>query len=319
MIVTLTVNPSLDRTITLGAPLQRGEVQRAERVSVEPGGKGINVARVVHSAGHPVRAVLPADANDPILRGLDALDLPYRTVRLGAPVRTNLALTEADGTTTKVNESGPELAGETVEALARLLVLESERADWVVLSGSLPPGVPVDWYAQLVRALRPWGCRIAVDTSDAPLRALADAFGEAAPDLIKPNAFELAQLTGADPEALEAGAAAGDPSRSVAAARTLLAAGVRAVLVTLGGAGAVLVTETGAWWGSPPPIAVRSTVGAGDSSVAGYILAETRGLAEPERLRQAIAHGSAAAALAGTQLPRPDQLNADAVQLTALT
>jgi 1-phosphofructokinase len=318
MIVTLTANPSLDRTVTLGAPLQRGEVQRAESVTVEPGGKGINVARVVHSAGHPVRAVLPADANDPILRGLDALDLPYRTVRLGAPVRTNLALTEPDGTTTKINESGPELAGETVEALARLLVLESERADWVVLSGSLPPGVPVDWYAQLVRALRPWGCRIAVDTSDAPLQALAASFDQAAPDLIKPNAFELAQLTGADPVALEAGAAAGDPSLSVAAARTLVEAGVAAVLVTLGAAGAVLVTGTGSWWGSPAPITVRSTVGAGDSSVAGYILAETRGLAEPERLRQAIAHGSAAAALAGTQLPRPDQLDAAAVQVTAL-
>ncbi|HML49993.1 MAG TPA: 1-phosphofructokinase [Propionicimonas sp.] len=318
MIVTLTANPSLDRTVTLGAPLQRGEVQRAESVTVEPGGKGINVARVVHSAGHPVRAVLPADANDPILRGLDALDLPYRTVRLGAPVRTNLALTEPDGTTTKINESGPELAGETVEALARLLVLESERADWVVLSGSLPPGVPVDWYAQLVRALRPWGCRIAVDTSDAPLQVLAASFDQAAPDLIKPNAFELAQLTGADPVALEAGAAAGDPSLSVAAARTLVEAGVAAVLVTLGAAGAVLVTGTGSWWGSPAPITVRSTVGAGDSSVAGYILAETRGLAEPERLRQAIAHGSAAAALAGTQLPRPDQLDPAAVQVTAL-
>lgn len=318
MIVTLTANPSLDRTVTLAAPLQRGEVQRAEKVTVEPGGKGINVARVLHSAGHPVRAVLPADANDPILRGLDLLDLPYRTVRLGAPVRTNIALTESDGTTTKVNESGPELATETVEALAQLLVLESERADWVVLSGSLPPGVPVDWYAQLVRALRPWGCRIAVDTSDAPLQALAAAFSTAAPDLIKPNASELAQLTGSDPEALEASAAAGDPSATVAAARAVVGAGVGAVLVTLGAAGAVLVTESGAWWGSPPPIHVRSTVGAGDSAVAGYILAQTRGLAEPDRLRQAIAHGSAAAALAGTQLPRPDQLNTQAVHITEL-
>lgn len=318
MIITLTANPSLDRTVTLGAPLQRGDVQRAQQATVEPGGKGINVARVLHNAGHPVRAVLPADAIDPILRGLDALDLPYRTVRLGAAVRTNIALTEPDGTTTKVNETGPELTAETVEALAQLLVLESERADWVVLSGSLPPGVPLDWYAQLVPALRPWGCRIAVDTSDAPLLALAAEFSTAAPDLIKPNAAELAQLTGADPDELEAGAAAGDPRRSVEAARAVVGAGVGAVLVTLGAAGAVLVTEAGAWWGSPPPITVRSTVGAGDSSLAGYILAQSRGLAEPDRLRQAIAHGSAAAALAGTQLPRPDQLNASAVHITEL-
>jgi 1-phosphofructokinase len=319
MIVTLTANPSLDRTATLDQPLIRGEVQRVSRVTVEPGGKGINVARVAHYAGHPVRAVLPADPSDPILRGLDALGLPYRTVPLAEPVRTNLTLTEPDGTTTKINEPGPTHTQVGVEALARLLVLESERADWVVLSGSLPPGVPEGWYAELVLALRPWGCRIAVDTSDAPLLALAAEFPQAAPDLIKPNSEELAQLTGADAEELEAAAAAGNPSASVAAARSLVANGVGAVLVTLGAAGAVLVTSSGAWHASPPPITVRSTVGAGDSSVAGYVLAETRSLPEPDRLRLAVAYGSAAASLAGTQLPRPDQINTAEVRVTALT
>ncbi|MBU4417263.1 MAG: 1-phosphofructokinase, partial [Actinobacteria bacterium] len=220
MIVTLTANPSLDRTVPLDRGLTRGEVHRAGAVTVEPGGKGINVARVVHYAGHPLRAVLPADPGDPILRGLDELMLPYRTVPLLGQVRTNLTLTEPDGTTTKINEPGPTPSPATVEALARLLVLEAERADWVVLSGSLPPGVPASWYADLVQALRPWGCRIAVDTSDAPLLALAAAFPAAAPDLIKPNSEELAQLTGADPEALEAAAAAGDPSATVLAARS---------------------------------------------------------------------------------------------------
>lgn len=318
MIVTLTANPSLDRTVPLDGPLARGEVHRAGAVTVEPGGKGINVSRVVHYAGHPVRAVLPADPGDPILRGLDELRLPYRTVPLLGQVRTNLTLTEPDGTTTKINEPGPTPSAETIEALARLLVLESERADWVVLSGSLPPGVPARWYADLVSALRPWGCRIAVDTSDAPLLALAAAFGEAAPDLIKPNSEELAQLTGADPEALEAAAAAGDPSASVAAAQSLIDRGVGAVLVTLGAAGAVLVGPEGAWHATPPPIVVRSTVGAGDSSVAGYVLAETRDLPPADRLRLAVAYGSAAASLAGTQLPKPEQINTAAVKVRSL-
>jgi 1-phosphofructokinase len=319
MIVTLTANPSLDRTVPLDRPLARGEVHRAGEVTVEPGGKGINVSRVLHYAGHPVRAVLPADPGDPILRGLDELRLPYRTVPLAGQVRTNLTLTEPDGTTTKINEPGPTPTAETIEALARLLVLESERADWVVLSGSLPPGVPAAWYADLVTALRPWGCRIAVDTSDAPLLALAAAFPDAAPDLIKPNSEELAQLTGADPEALEAAAAAGDPSASVAAAQSLVDRGVGAVLVTLGAAGAVLVTAEGAWQATPPSIVVRSTVGAGDSSVAGYVLAETRGLPAADRLRLAVAYGSAAASLDGTQLPKPDQISTAEVRVTALT
>lgn len=318
MIVTLTANPSLDRTATLDRPLTRGDVHRVNSVTVEPGGKGINVARVAHYAGHPVRAILPAAPDDLILRGLDALRLSYRTVPLAEPVRTNLTLTEADGTTTKINEPGPSLDAESVERLANLLVLESERADWVVLSGSLPPGVPAEWYADLVRALRPWGCRIAVDTSDAPLLALAAQFPDAAPDLLKPNSEELAQLTGADPVALEAAAANGDPGVCAEAARTLVSRGVRAVMATLGGAGAVLVTADGAWHASPPPVTVRSTVGAGDSSVAGYILADTRELAAPDRLRLAVAYGSAAASLAGTALPKPEQLNTAAVTVTSI-
>ena len=316
MIVTLTANPSIDRTATLERPLTRGDVHRVTSVTVEPGGKGINVARVAHYAGHPVRAILPAGPSDPILQGLDALRVPYRIVPLLEAVRTNLTLTEPDGTTTKINEPGPSLDADTVERLAHLLVLESERADWVVLSGSLPPGLPADWYAGLVRALRPWGCKIAVDTSDAPLLALADQFPPAAPDLLKPNSEELAQLTGADPETLEAAAAAGDPSACVDAARSLVARGVGAVMATLGAAGAVLVTADGAWHAAPPPITLRSTVGAGDSSVAGYVLAETRGLNAPDRLRLAVAYGSAAASLAGTALPHPEQLNTAAVTIT---
>jgi 1-phosphofructokinase len=318
MIVTLTANPSLDRTISLDAALTRGDVHRAVQVTVEPGGKGINVARVLHYAGHPTRAVLPADPSDPILRGLDDLRLPYRNVPLPQPVRTNLTLTEPDGTTTKINEPGPTLMPAVAEALAQLLVLESERADWVVLSGSLPPGVPSDWYVELVRALRPWGCRIAVDTSDAPLLALAAQFPDAAPDLIKPNSEELAQLTGADAAILESQAHAGDVSASAAAAQSLVTRGVGAVLVTLGAAGAVLATAEGAWRAVPPTITVRSTVGAGDSSVAGYVLGDTRGLPPAERLRLAVAYGSAAASLAGTQLPRPDQINAAQVEVYPL-
>ncbi|MFT4110108.1 1-phosphofructokinase [Propionicimonas sp.] len=318
MIVTLTANPSLDRTATLDRPLTRGDVHRVSSVTVEPGGKGINVARVVHYAGHPVRAVLPAASDDQILHGLDALRVPYRSVPLAESVRTNLTLTEPDGTTTKINEPGPSLTDDVVERLARLLVLESERADWVVLSGSLPPGVPADWYADLVRALRPWGCRIAVDTSDAPLLALAAQFPDAAPDLLKPNSEELAQLTGSDADGLERSTAAGDPGPCVEAARSLVERGVGAVMATLGGAGAVLVTPEGAWHASPPPVTVRSTVGAGDSSVAGYVLAHTRELAAPDRLRLAVAYGSAAASLAGTALPQPDQLNTSAVTVTSV-
>ena len=318
MIITLTANPSLDRTASLDAPLARGQVQRVSGVTVEPGGKGVNVARAIHYAGHPVRAVLPAPADDPILSALRQLGVEYRTVPVDEGVRMNLTLTEPDGTTTKLNEPGPRLTDELVEALASLVVSEADGAEWVVLSGSLPPGVPANFYATLVRRLRPLGVKVAVDTSDDPLQALVDEFPDAAPDLLKPNSEELAQLTGADAEQLEAAAKEGDPSAAVDAARSLVERGVTAVMGTLGASGAVLVTAEGAWHASPPPIVPRSTVGAGDSSVAGYVLADCGGGAAPDRLRNAVAYGSAAASMAGSALPTPEHLNTADIVITDL-
>lgn len=312
MIVTFTANPSLDRTATLDRPLARGEVHRVESVTVEGAGKGVNVARVLFDAGQDVLALLPAGPSDPILPALAAIGLPHESVAISEAVRTNLTLTEADGTTTKINEPGPTLSPAQVTACTELVLRAAEGADWVVLSGSLPPGAPVDWYARLATALRPLGCKVAVDTSDAPLEALVAALPAAAFDFIKPNSDEIAQLTGGDAKELEAAARRGDPRPVADAARALLDRGVGAVLVTLGAAGAVLVTAEGAWYAPAPDIPVRSTVGAGDSSVAGYILAEVAGAEPALRLRTAVAYGSAAAGLPGTTLPKPGDAHPDA-------
>src|SRR5699024_7629580 len=207
---------------------------------------------------------------------------------------------------------------------ARMLEALSDRgghADWVVLSGSLPAGMPENWYAGAVTALRAAGARIALDTSDAPLAAVARRLPEAAPDLVKPNSEELAQLVGADAGRLEHAAAAGDLAPVLDAGRRLLDRGVGTALVTLGPAGALLLTADGAWWGSAPPTTALSTVGAGDSSLAGYLLADATGLGPAERLRTAVAYGSAAVALPGTTLPGADAAARvhDRVRITALT
>ena len=341
MIVTLTPNPSLDRTVTLPGPLVRGGVNRLSGVVVEPGGKGVNVARVLVSAGQPAAAVLPAAAHDPLLLALEAAAaapsagsaaLSTRAVTVAAPARINTAVTEPDGTTTKLNEPGAALSPQEVDAVETAL-LEAVTAaaagegagarHWAVLSGSLPPGVPADWYARLVRLLRESapGLRIAVDTSDEPLAALAAGLPESAPDLVKPNGEELGQLVGLPADramALEEGAAHGDLAPVADAARILVDLGLGAVMATLGPAGAVLVTGGGAWHATAPRVPVASTVGAGDSSVAGYVLADVRGGDEPERLRTAMAYGSAAASLPGTTLPAPGDLPAQEVVVTRL-
>ncbi len=319
MIVTVTPNPSLDRTATLDGPVQRGGVHRLGDVTTEPGGKGVNVARAMHMAGVDVLAVLPADDHDPIVAALRDSGVPFRNVPSGAKVRANLTITEPDGTTTKLNERGGELSPQVVARLTDTLVGAARDASWVVLSGSLPPGAPTDWYPQMIAALRPLGVKIAVDTSDAPLQALAAALPGAAPDLVKPNSEELGQLSGRDGGELERAADAGDIEPVLDAARALVAQGVANVLVTLGGAGALLVTNEGAWRALAPQIAVKSTVGAGDSSLAGFILAQVEGLSPDECLRRAVAYGSGAAALAGSALPRPDQTSPHEVVISTLS
>ncbi len=319
MIVTVTPNPSIDRTVALGTPLTRGAVHRVTSVTSEPGGKGVNVARALGLAAVDAVALLPAPGSDPIVAALHAAAVPFRLVPATGPVRTNLAITESDGTTTKLNEPGAHLDGTVREALTQAVVEAAQTASWVVLSGSLPPGLPDDWYAELVGLLAALPCRVAVDTSDRPLAALAEAFGRAAPDLIKPNAEELASLVGASGDELETAAAQGNPEPVASAARKLIGDGVGAVLVTLGAAGAVLVDRTGSWMASPPPITPRSTVGAGDSALAGYLRAEVGGAEPPQRLQMAVAYGSAAAALPGSALPSPSQLALKAVRVYAIT
>ncbi|MEL4356581.1 MULTISPECIES: 1-phosphofructokinase family hexose kinase [unclassified Luteococcus] len=321
MIITFTANPSLDRTAQVEGVVTRGGVNRLGPATSEPGGKGVNVARAIHLAGQDVVAVLPADDGDPLLLGLDSLGVAYRNVPIGSPARSNLTLVEADGTTSKFNEPGPALGEELLVTLRNTVVGAARTANggvatWAVLSGSLPPGTPTNAYVHLVNQLHELGVKVAVDTSDAPLQALAAALPTTAPDLVKPNSEELGQLCDTDGLALEAEAAKGNWAPVLEAAHRLTAQGIGQVLVTLGGSGALLVTADGAWHATPPRIDVASTVGAGDSSLAGYLLADVEGLDAPERLRRAVAYGSGAAALPGSQLPSPEQTLPEQVTVT---
>lgn len=319
-VVTFTANPSIDRTLTLDGPLLRGQLLRARGVTEQAAGKGVNVARVLSAAGLPVTVV--AAALDRGFRTLAEHAEPPLTVLGqslddGRRVRMNTTVTEPDGTTTKLNEPGPLLTSAHLEVAADSLVDVARGAAWVALAGSLPPGAPDHWYASLVGRLSGLGCRIAVDTSGPALDALVASL-DAPIDLIKPNAEELAQLTGGSPEEFEAAAERGELDGIVAAARSLQERGIRAVLVTLGGSGAVLVNGGGAWFARAPRISVRSTVGAGDSSVAGFILADIRGADPAQCLATSVAYGSAAAALPGTTLPTPADLTTGQIDVIAL-
>lgn len=321
MIVTFTANPSLDRSVCLTEPLTRGQVQRADSSMQQAAGKGINVAAVLADSGMETTAVVAFF--DPGFAELLHTQRPR--VHLVSPpcnhmVRVNTAITEADGTTTKINEPGPLLSASDIAAGTASVVeqVSDTNASWLVFSGSLPPGDTSDWYAKIIAEVSGSGCLIAVDTSGAGLDRVIDGLTNNPIDLIKPNSDELAQLTGKDAAVFESDAKAGHFEAIVEAALSLHERGIANVLVTLGSAGALLARNDGVWYAQAPKVTVLSTVGAGDSSVAGFILAHQQG-ADPGRcLATAVAYGSAAASLPGTTLPIPADVSIDQVKVTQL-
>lgn len=307
MIVTVTANPAVDRLVPLASALLRGEVQTTADAVDEAGGKGVNVARVLHAAGTSTTAVV-AGASDSFVSLLG--DLPVVPVLAARPVRVNLTLAEPDGTTTKLNTAGPVLTPSDVSALEHAVLAAAEGADWVALCGSLPPGVDDAWYARLVGPLRERGAAVAVDTSGAALHAvLADPV--CGPDVVKPNGAELVEALGDAAGRVSAAEVEADPTLAATLAQRLRAErGPAAVLLTLGATGAVLATADGSWFCPSPPVAARSTVGAGDASLAGYLIARADGSDDAAALASAVAHGSAAASLAGTTPPTPSDVAA---------
>lgn len=283
MITTLTPNPSFDRTLRVDT-LERGEVHRASLVRVECAGKGVNVARALAVNEHPARAVFPA--NDDDFAAFDAVlaatGVMSQAVRIRGSIRSNITVVEPDGTTTKINEPGPELNNEEASELIRAAATSSG-PDWLVASGSLAPGTPPDFYARLAASLPGAAQRFAVDSSGQPLELLIGT--QCA--VVKPNLSELVSL------ARRRICTLGDV---VDVARDLCDSGWRAVLVSLGRFGAVLVSDE-IVYGTVSATDVRNTVGAGDALLAGFIAAGGQGA---DALAEGLAWASAAVRSVGT-------------------
>jgi 1-phosphofructokinase len=295
MIVTVTPNPSLDRTLAV-PELRRGEVLRASApAGLDPSGKGINVSRTLAAAGQRTRAVLPlGGAAGRDLAGL--LDIEYVAVPIAEPIRSNASVVEPDGTVTKINEPGPVLSEAERRALLTATRQATEAAQWLAACGSLPPRVPVEFYADLVRSV---DVPVALDSSGAALRAgLA-----AGPRLVKPNRAELAEAVDRPLWTLR---------DVVEAAAELRAAGVGAVLVSLGADGALLLDGPEPVYGRAEVPVMRSAVGAGDALLAGFLAGGGSG---PKALAEGLAWAAATCALPGTAVPEPDQVDRSTVTI----
>lgn len=280
MIVTVTPNPALD--ITYDLPTLRPHTShRVRAVHEQAGGKGVNVARVLHALGCRTTAVLPlgGPTGEAVRADLDRSGLAHLAVPLGAgaPTRRTVAVVDAADATV-LNEPGPELSAERWTALCAGVgsLLPGARA--LVLSGSLPPGLPAGAYGDLVRLAHDAGVPVVLD-ADGP--ALTGALA-AAPTVVKPNAAELRHATGlADP---------------LDAARALAGRGARAVVASLGPDGLLVATPDGTWWARlPPEVVVRGNpTGAGDAVVAALAVALADRTPWPRALPHAVALSAAA-------------------------
>ncbi|MEV5149434.1 1-phosphofructokinase family hexose kinase [Streptomyces sp. NPDC052727] len=278
MILTVTLNTALDITYRVRS-LRPHASHRVSEVIERPGGKGVNVARVLAALGHEVTVTGFAGGGTgrtirDRLTGTPGLTDALVPVA-GATRRTIAVVDELSGDTTQLNEPGPQIEpaewGAFLDRYEELL----GGASAVALCGSLPPGVPVGAYANLVRTARSAGVPVLLDTSGEPLRR-----GVAArPDIIKPNADELAELTGSH-----------DPLRATQDARRR---GARAVVASLGPDGLLAVTPEGRWRAVPPALEFGNPTGAGDAAVAGLLSGLPDQLPWPDRLTRAVALSAA--------------------------
>jgi 1-phosphofructokinase len=304
MIVTVTANPSVDRTYRL-AELAPGQLNRAQTVTAEASGKGVNVSRVLAQLGYPTRMVLTAGGPEGRLLAslLDAVP-PVDLVDVSGHTRVNVTIVAA-GEPTKVNEPGAALRPAEADALVDATEKAVAGAAWLACCGSLPVGTDPGLVARLVAVGHAAAVPVAVDTSGPALAAAVRARA----DLVKPNADELAELVGPEVPPVEAAVEVQHRTGGT-------------VLASLGAAGAVLVTPDGAWRATPPPIVPVNTTGAGDAMLAGYLgicAHGGRAVGPAGRLAYAVAVGTSAClveATAGLDLAHLDRSAVSVRQVT---
>jgi 6-phosphofructokinase 2 len=297
-ILTITMNPAIDISTSVGLvqPFRKLRCGASRR---DPGGGGINVARVVNRLGSDVTALYPAGGfYGQLLRNLlDGESIRSLTIPIDEETREDFTVEETtSGNEYRFVSTGPLLQESEWRACLEEIAAFREPVDMIVASGTLPPGVPEDFYARVAKIARARSAPFTLDTSGPPLRAAL----EQGVDFLKPSLREMRELTG-EPLA--------DPASCIAACRSLVTSGkVGVVALTLGSQGAILVTKEAAWRAWPLPIKAVSTVGAGDSFLAAMVFALTSGRPHPEAFAHGVAAGSAALLSPGTQLCHPDDM-----------
>jgi 1-phosphofructokinase family hexose kinase len=291
MIFTLTLNPAVDRELTVES-MEFDTVLRAIDSRVDFGGKGFNVSRLLKGLGISSTAVgfLGGKAGETLQSGLQSLGIETNFVWVTDETRSNISIVTQKGDHyIKVNEKGPLVDGSRQQELLEKINSLAQPGDWWILAGSLPPGVPEDFYARIVRLLNSQQSFAILDTTGESLRlgCLEKPF------LVKPNAEEACNLTQLTTGSLD---------EICCVATKIRELGAQNVIISMGKDGALLQTADGNWLTHSPKINEKNPIGAGDSMVGGLVWGLTHGLTLPEALCWGVASGAATASLQGTEV-----------------
>lgn len=300
MIFTVTLNPARDRTVMIPG-FEAGKVNRIQETRDDPGGKGINVSKVIAALGGKSTAmgILGGQAGRYIQGCLEAMNIDCDFVRTAAETRTNIKVVDPERhVTTDINAPGVPASMRVLSRVFQKLESRAKPGDIVVFAGKLPAGMQPEMLAEWIRALEKRDVRVFLDADGETLRQGV----KAAPYLIKPNESELSALLG---ETLKT------PQQVLQGARRVIAeTGVRFVAVSMGAEGALFVSEGGVYRGEGLRVNVLSTVGAGDAMMAALAWGLDAGLPLPDVCRRALAVSTACVTCTGTQTPQPETIQA---------
>ena len=290
-VVTVTLNPALDKTVVIHK-LAVGGLNRVQSVRMDPGGKGINVARVLHGFGVNVKAagLIAGSQGQILLQYLASEKIDTKFLTIPGETRTNLKIVDDNANiTTEINEAGFQVGTADMIAFKHTLSTLLDETSFLVLSGSLPPQVDSSIYRDLTDIANRKGVKTILDADDEALIAGI----EAVPFAIKPNIHELEKLAGKKLK---------DDREIIRAAREIIEKGIEIIIVSMGAQGAIIMDKKEVYRVRPGSIVPRSTVGAGDSMVAVLVYSLMSQHSLSETAKWVTAAGTVTAAKTGTQV-----------------
>ncbi len=297
MIATVTLNPSLDKTVTV-EELVIDEANRWTSLRRDPGGKGINVSRVIHELGGETIAYgfIGGFDGEVLKHLLRQQEVPCGFTPIKGEIRSNFIITDLKTRRqTRIDAPGPHIAGSELRKLMEKITRLKTKPDFLVLAGSVPPGISDDIYKQIIEKAKERGIKTVLDSDDKWLKEGINA----KPNVIKPNVHEAEDLLEVQLR---------DEASIIRAAKALVSKGIEVTVISRGKNGLIVATKEKVLKVTSPQVEVRSTVGAGDSAVAGLVLKLSQGHDIEEASQWAAAAGTAATLTPGTELCRREDV-----------